>query len=309
MTQGGTTNECAFGGHHQGLSGEISNFKSYDLGDGQSYTDANGYFWGVVLGFDYLGVPVINYEIPNNNNPRSLQVDHSSVFYDYSGVVYPDTGSFGGPVRKTEGVSEILAVSSNDLCLASVYVETVIKDQISQEIIPSAKLICKDSEVVNRSDSNGIWKIKVFGDTEEYDKNPYAKEREIAIFISPFIGDCLLDILLIAPRFTINLLNYHLNCPAPAPNGDTYTFSSSVWEINKISPDQQGFKRGWDGRFGIIYRDEGSRVGFVNTAEDLQTHINFYTEQNELGVQEKYGIPVLTSRIYHEAPEWATHYQ
>ena len=311
MTQGGYTNSCGFGGHNQELSGEASNFKSNDLGDGQSYTDANGYFWGVVRGFNNIyQIPIVNYEIPtNNNNPSSLHVKHSSVFYDYSGVVYPDTGSFGGPVKKTEGVSEILAVSSNDLCEASVYVETVIKDQTSQEAIPSAKLICKDSEVVNESDSNGVWKIKVFGDTEEYDKNPYTKERKIAIYLSPFIGDCLLDVLFIVPNFTINLLNYHLNCPAPAPNGDTYAFSSSVWDIGIISPHQQGFKRGWDGRFGIIYRDEGSRVGFVNTAEDLQTHINFYTEQNELGVQEKYGVPTLTSRIYHEAPEWATHYQ
>ena len=70
-----------------------------------------------------------------------------------------------------------------------------------------------------------------------------------------------------------------------------------------------GFKRGFDGQFGIIYRDNGSRVSQVFTIDSLKTHINFYTELNEFGVQENYGDPELGWSIKHKAPEWATNYQ
>jgi hypothetical protein len=70
-----------------------------------------------------------------------------------------------------------------------------------------------------------------------------------------------------------------------------------------------GFKRGWDGQFGIIYRDIGGRSSVVQTEIKLKKHINFYTEVDENGNQEKFGLPSLEWSINHLPPSWATHYQ
>ena len=39
-------------------------------------------------------------------------------------------------------------------------------------------------------------------------------------------------------------------------------------------------KRGWDGKFGIVYYDRGLRSSAVNTDKHLDTHIPFYTEKD-----------------------------
>ena len=100
--------------------------------------------------------------------------------------------------------------------------------------------------------------------------------------------------------------------PAPYYNLTSNPFEHLNVDITATQTDGMfgsGFKRGFDGQFGIIYRDNGSRVSQVFTIQSLQTHISFYTERNEFGVQENYGRPQLDWSIRHKAPEWATNYQ
>lgn len=68
------------------------------------------------------------------------------------------------------------------------------------------------------------------------------------------------------------------------------------------------FKRGFDGKFGIVYYDRGLRSGAVNFIDDLQLHIPFYTEKYDGQPQIK-GVPYVDWEIKHRPPAWATHYQ
>jgi hypothetical protein len=69
-----------------------------------------------------------------------------------------------------------------------------------------------------------------------------------------------------------------------------------------------GFKRGFDGKFGIVYFDRGMRSGAVNTIDDLNLHIPFYTEKDS-DDQIKVGVPIVNWTIKHRPPSWATHWQ
>lgn len=67
-------------------------------------------------------------------------------------------------------------------------------------------------------------------------------------------------------------------------------------------------KRGWDGKFGIVYYDRGLRSGAVNTEERLEVHIPFYSEKDKDDLI-KVGVPIINWEIKHRPPSWATHWQ
>lgn len=67
-------------------------------------------------------------------------------------------------------------------------------------------------------------------------------------------------------------------------------------------------KRGWDGKYGLVYYDRGLRSSAVNTDKGLELHIPFYTEKDSDGLI-KTGVPIVNWEIKHAPPSWATHYQ
>ena len=153
-----------------------------------------------------------------------------------------------------------------------------------------------------KTDANGNYSKNLYGDTYLYDTTSLPRRDPSVLTIGyPLWAEFSVDNSAY-PLIGVGTNTGYFNVSNPFELYDNEITSSEVG-------GGSGFKRGYDGRFGIIYRDNGSRVSQVFTNESLQTHVNFYTERNQYGVQENYGKPSLEWSIAHKAPEWATNYQ
>ena len=153
-----------------------------------------------------------------------------------------------------------------------------------------------------QTDGNGNYSKNLYGDTYLYDITSLPRRDPSVLTIGyPLWAEFDVDNSGYSP-IGVGTNTGYFNVSNPKVLNDNKIDSSEVG-------GGSGFKRGYDGRFGIIYRDNGSRVSQVFTDESLQTHVNFYTERNKYGVQENYGKPSLEWSIANKAPDWATNYQ
>lgn len=105
-------------------------------------------------------------------------------------------------------------------------------------------------------------------------------------------------------------INYATVGPNNSNNAVPFVITPAFIATVLVSYGTSGFKRGFDGTFGIVYYDRGNRSGTVNTIDPLQIHIPYYTEKDPVtGVIPTGDMPMLTWSIKHNPPSWATHYQ
>jgi len=306
----------ALGLSHQTIA---SGYSESDLdplwfNSGYAYTDHNGY-WFCSIRTNNVGGSDIEID-PAGDSGRSMQIDLNmqagADFYDFDGNLYTGpTSASGKPNNDGSKNVDVLCQTSESLTLSSAYIKTTLLDSVSGLPLSGAEIVISDSGVSAITDANGIFKTLVYGDTKTYVDSgaSYTKRRVFSAYILPIAGSCSLSMDLISPP--VETIPIGPGSPPTEYNASTSEFPFSLVSLNIFidTGKRSGYKRGWDGRFGLIYRDEGSRMSFVNTDEDLQTHITFYTETDENGNQNNYGIPILTWSINHIPPSWATHYQ
>lgn len=146
------------------------------------------------------------------------------------------------------------------------------------------------------TDSTGQYSLIVYSDTVGSSRTTvWIPVVDLGGCFATFVPDRQVD------TFNIDAANFNYASP--------YTAASDFIATIVFGDLLSGFKRGWDGQFGIIYRDIGGRTSVVQTEIKLKKHVNFYTEVDENGNQEAFGIPQLTWSIQHTPPSWATHYQ
>lgn len=254
------------------------------------YTDHNGYFFYASSLHQIAGIKVDN----DASKTRVLQYGMSPTTYKTDGTIF--NGGLFGELNQV-----IVRATSND-------VKNFGRTRLIGRVTNAGGDGVKGVTVVNtkgdvqESDLNGYFQIITYGDTREYDINSgsYTGERRV-IYASGEVG-CQYEFDPLFEDYFLPITssgNYNFNNPF-----DLQVVSATLL----IGAVNNGFKRGWDGSFGLMYLDFASRNNLVNTSDKTKVHINFYTEPDENGVLYPAGKPVLTWKINHRPPEWATHY-
>jgi len=243
--------------------------------------------------------------------------DHNGFYYAFGPSVGIDTGgvislSNSLSIDGFQGPGSSSVLGSNYLQGSNPNLDVSSKVKIKGFVRNDAGFGAEGVVIVPRfarptqTDGNGNYSKNLYGDTYLYDTsvsplNAARRDPSVLTIGYPLWAEFSVDNSGY-PLIGVGTNTGYYNVNNPFELNDNEITSSEVG-------GGSGFKRGYDGRFGIIYRDNGSRVSQVFTDESLQTHVNFYTERNEYGVQENYGKPSLEWSIAHKAPEWATNYQ
>jgi hypothetical protein len=170
--------------------------------------------------------------------------------------------------------------------------------------------------------------VSIRGTVHECDKDGEYRFFHYSI-IETSAGDPSLDTYLIpvrtgtscSPFYDENqIYNYNFNYPSWFPGGGTpppnsvtnsvpleLSIPSFIGDVSSMIVISS-FKRGFDGKFGIVYYDRGLRSGTVNYEENLKVHIPFYTERYQDAPAVK-GVPYINWQVKHRPPKWATHWQ
>ncbi|MEE9337999.1 MAG: hypothetical protein V3U87_07970, partial [Methylococcaceae bacterium] len=298
---GGAGNDIVYSKQGTGGPGYYINAFTFS-----AFTDHNGYFWAAAKVGAFGG----NLRLRASGNDYVLSAALTNSWFDETGNNWSGSTSDGTRPR-TSGSPEtiyIIGKTSANLDNYGAFIKCTVTDTVTGLAIPDLPIMISSSSVTQSTDSSGVFKIRVWGDTYEfYTSGAIRREREFYALPISASGTCF-----VSYDFTaiINETVWPISGTPPDYNLNSDPFVFSFQPDASVSlDDSDGYKRGWDGRFGLIYRDQGSRMSFVNTDEDLQTHITFYTETNSSGNQNNYGIPILTWSINHIPPSWATHYQ
>ena len=253
----------------------------------KGYTDHNGFFY--VTASEYPEISVSG--VISVNQPLSLNIFKSDGSSTDTGP-----GNLQGKISTLylQGSNPNLDVSSK------VKIKGIVRNDAG--FGAEGVVIVPRFARPTQTDGNGNYSKNLYGDTYLYDTTSLPRRYPSVLTIGyPLWAEFSVDNSGYSPIGVGTNTGYY-NVNNPFELNDNEITSSEVG-------GGSGFKRGYDGRFGIIYRDNGSRVSQVFTNDSLQTHVNFYTERNQFGVQENYGKPSLEWSIAHKAPEWATNYQ
>jgi len=263
-----------------------------------AYTDHNGFYYAANTGNGIVGtkMSVDGSQTKSLSNFLSIKA-----FYEDGSFVSNIYDTYQGKKMSTlylQGSNPNLDVSSK------VKIKGIVRNDAG--FGAEGVVIVPRFARPTQTDSNGNYSKELYGDTHLYDTSvspPNAARRDPSVLTIGYPLWANFDVDNSGyPLIGVGTNTGYFNVSNPFELNDNEITSSEVG-------GGSGFKRGYDGRFGIIYRDNGSRVSQVFTDESLQTHVNFYTERNEYGVQENYGKPSLEWSIAHKAPEWATNYQ
>jgi len=280
LNEFGTPIELAAVGMEAGVGGVIASgpVTSLQLTDIKAYTDHNGFYYG-------FGTLPVNIDF---SRVRSL-----SNFLSVDSFQGPGFSSFLGS-KYLQGSNPNLDVSSK------VKIKGIVRNDAG--FGAEGVVIVPRFARPTQTDGNGNYSKNLYGDTHLYDTTSLPRRDPSVLTIGyPLWAEFSVDNSGYSP-IGVGTNTGYFNVSNPFGLNDNKIDSSEVG-------GGSGFKRGYDGRFGIIYRDNGSRVSQVFTDESLQTHVNFYTERNKYGVQENYGKPSLEWSIANKAPDWATNYQ
>ena len=254
-----------------------------------SFTDHNGFYFSGAKSDISLG----------KNQSTSLDANFTnSTLYDGNGVGWAGAASgqklFKSILRVTEPT-----IDTNSRTI----VKGDIKDADGNPII-GVTVVPTYSQPI-KTDVQGEFGIVIYGDTEIYIYSGNINRTRGGI-LAPTNETSGYIIDFTPPTVPLNMdigpLDFNYTNPF------TVTPSTIVGLVI-FGDTSNRFKRGWDGQFGIIYYDFANRQTAVNTIDNLEKHILFYTENNQSGSQENQGTPTLTWLIDNLPPQWATHYQ
>jgi hypothetical protein len=255
------------------------------------YTDHNGYFFFASSPIALQGTKVSD----DPGETRCMQYSLQQTNYNTDGTPFD---------KALQGETTCIIVRSKSTNVSN-YGRTVLLGSITD----AGGSGVKDILAVNRfgdtqlSDVNGEFQLITYGDTLHYDDAGVSATNSRRVIYTPGQAGCVFEF---APDFE----DYYLPLSASNPYNYTQEFNLQPITANLlIGAVNNGFKRGWDGEFGLIYYDFASRSNAANTSEKTKVHINFYTEPDENGNLYPTGKPVLTWKINHIPPSWATHYQ
>jgi hypothetical protein len=268
-------------------------------------TDHNGYFY-------YASIEGASLFNPNGSklsfcNLRSADAPSADYGLQYIAEQFGQSTSNKG---ENSFMSVAIRVNPNTTSANRVIVKGSIRDNTGIGI-PKASLVAIRSAVVN-CDLNGDYLFYHYGIRITSAGNPSLDTYLIPVRTSRtcsafFEENQIYD-------FGFNYNDWY-NGNQAAPNQVSPGLSTPLeLEIPFFLGDVSNLvtlntmKRGWDGQFGLIYYDRGLRDNTVNSIEDLELHIPFYTEKDIDG-QQKVGIPIINWEIKHRPPVWATHYQ
>ena len=261
--------------------------------DIRSYTDHNGFFWGARwnsslsneawVGFAWVGKNnfVQNlFPIPGNINTKDMFSGSTVIKHDAKGVfygVYRFTADLNNLRTKITG---ILTSGGNPVTGVNVLSTKGGQDQ---------------------TDPLGAFDVVVYADTTL----AYASDIRIGDLLLSIPDTCVIEWTSISYTAAFSA----------TPNGTTTfnytTVKTVVIPIISVSGDgaSVGLKRNGQYSFGLVYYDNAIRDNNVNTSEQLQLKIPFYTDELSAGNIVGQGKPIVEMEIDNLPPSWATHYQ
>lgn len=267
---------------------------------GATYTDHNGYYFLAADGLNITPLILVTqvsgqYAIPNVTTTATI---------DGNGGVY-------SPVL-TSIVKSFFTRNLNN------NISDTGRTYITGQIQIAGGIPVSDANIVNchtqahKTDSSGQYKIAIYVDTFKTQWLSL-KQRFDRIIFSTHDRSCVLSFLndeynydgLVNPAITINVAPDHNT----TQNIYYYPVPTYIATILASYLSTAGWKRGMDAQFGIAYYDEADRRTAVCTADNLDKHINFYSEPDAAGAILPGGIPILSWKVYHEPPAWATKWQ
>lgn len=256
-----------------------------------AYTDHNGYFF---YARTKLGAPIFNTKVEGT---RSSDIDLSPQLFNLDG------SSFGG-VSGSKGAEIIVRNTKqevSDFARTRLRIQAIDSDGVSVSGVGATTT--RGRSVITQQD--GRAEITVYGDTRRFDVVGLYRRDDIVIY-SGTDSSCLFSIVPLSEFWDILIgitSGYHNN---------TNTF----FDLQPVTVDQlsaasgNALKRGGNYDLGIVYFDDINRQNAVNASEDAKLQIPFYTEKDPItGVINNTGIPIVTWKIFHAPPEFATHYQ
>lgn len=255
------------------------------------YTDHNGYFF---YARSALGIPAFNTKV---EAARSVDNDLSRQLFRLDGTGFSGVNGSKGEeivVRNTKQ-----AVS--DFSRTQLRVEAI--DSGGLAVVGIGAITSRGRSVVTRSD--GKAEIFVYGDTRLFDKTGSYERRDKVIY-SATDSSCVFDIDPLSEFYDILIGNF----------AGYFNNVSAFFDLQPVTVDQlvaavsNALKRGGNYDLGILYYDDINRQNAVNVSEKTELKIPFYTQKDPItGVQNNVGIPVVSWKIFHAPPEFATHYQ
>jgi hypothetical protein len=287
-------------------------FFVHDKLDG-TVTDHNGYF--------FFGSMQPSSDQPDSSGKLSVESVNS---YREPKNVFSATPYASG--RGTGTTSEIPEDSFSEIALRltgdfknnRVWVKGFVVDQNGLGI-PQASVVSNGAPVA-QTDSDGeygFWHFRQydFNDTDHFTHNFQWKAATI-IFASQSGRTCSATYDNQVYDFDFDYPNLYAGNNLNSAYINNLTQSSTPIEITvpnfvgdtEAMESLNAFKRGFEGRFGIVYYDRGLRSGAVNTEEKLKLHIPFDTELDSDELL-KNGVPSVSWEIKHRPPAWATHWQ
>ena len=268
-------------------------------------TDHNGYFY-------YGSIDGFNAEL-NLEQVRS----HDAPANNYGiGQIQEKQGKTIGDIEEDEHEEYAVRVSPGTTGQNRVLVTGSIKDNVGLGI-PKASVVSIRSEVA-LCDNDGDYQFWHYGILITGAGNPSLDTYLIPTRTS---GSCsafydenqIYNFAFNYPSWWQGAAGYatYFNAPNQISSGGSFPLTLGIpfftGDISNLAT-LNTMKRGWDGKFGIVYYDRGLRSGAVNHDDDLKLHIPFYTEK-DFDDQIKVGIPILNWEVKHRPPAWATHWQ
>ena len=254
---------------------------------GITYTDHNGYFFFTENAF-FNGKLQVNDVFCADQNLNETQYNFAD-------------GSIHSPVSGSLG-EKIIMRNNNPTIISDrrSFVDGIIQDKIALTPIQKVSVTPTEGEV-SSADQNGRFSAVVYADTITFDISGQIRRDGSIVYNSQ-------DSLCGASFDFVDVFNGLIGPNDKNQNehfdlGTVLGSAAGAISINAL-------KRGWDGRFGIVYYDRALRQNTVQTNDKLEKHVLFYTEVDpRIGVQPALGPPKLNWSVKHLPPEWATHWQ
>ncbi len=293
--------DTASAGNDDGVNTRMARWKNQG-GDWGAFTDHNGYFW---------------YASIKSEAALSLKSAKNG------GTPSENYWNNGIKEKNGRGSTDILQDSFREVAIkaipgSSFNVRTLVKGEVIDSLglgVPKASVVSIRGEVA-KCDSSGVYQFFHYSIIETQAGNPsldtYLIPTRISGACSPFYNENQIY------NFDFDFGSLFSDGFVPSPPNripsagqppailklQIPTFLADISNLATLN----SMKRGWDGKFGIVYYDRGLRSSAVNSDETLNIHIPFYTELDSDGLQ-KIGIPIMNWEIKHTPPQWATHWQ
>ena len=262
-----------------------------DFNNNIIYTDHNGFFFWA----------------SHRNGVSSMKVNYVNVIGNQKNIA-----SFTGYNMSAGAFVATNALGTNNglfrIASASQYnnERTILQGNLSFNSQPIAGfMVVTTRGNFDFTDSNGDFNIIIYGDTKNFFTTGTQKTRADKVF-SAVTGACLVS-------FSQNSVSYNVVSFGGLPNFNyTNPFPIVGITISNIigSAPNIALKRGGKYKFGLVYIDNAGRDNNVNTSDQLNLKIPFYTEivapaTTIVGQS----APIVEMEISSLPPSWATHYQ